>query len=65
MNSSSKFAKVGADGFVDYLTENRVMSESLPPVADTHTASPAEAPKKPWTTVLMPIRPFGSRRAGS
>ena len=24
------------------------MSESLPPVADTHTASPADAPKKPW-----------------
>ncbi len=33
-------------------------------VADAHTAPPAEAPKKPWTNVLMPIRPFGSRRAG-
>ena len=34
-------------------------------VADAHTAPPAEASKKPWTNVLMPIRPFGSRRAGS
>ena len=24
------------------------MSESPPPVADMHTASPADAPKRPW-----------------